>query len=127
MNTLSPSLLYLTLMLTQLSLYSSIPSIPSIPLLPLSPHLASSGSTYDTWVSNAGPGGVPLTMKYYMTDLTNPVDVTYSGAKPEIRIKGPYVYRSLQETCVCVCDVCVMWVMCRAMCCVVHGCVAGVG
>ena len=80
----------------------SLPSLPLSPFCPILPHLASSGSTYDTWVSNAGPGGVPLTMKYYMTDLTNPVDVTYSGAKPEIRIKGPYVYRSLQETDVCV-------------------------
>jgi hypothetical protein len=73
------------------------------------PPLASSGATYDTWVSNAGPSGVPLTMKYYMTDLTNAVDVTYSGAKPEIRIKGPYVYK--RRVCVWgVCGVCVVCV-----------------
>ena len=48
-------------------------------------------------------------MKYYMTDLTNAVDVTYSGAKPEIRIKGPYVYK--RRVCVWgVCGVCVVCV-----------------
>ena len=49
--------------------------------------------SFDTWVSNSGEDGLPITYDIYLFDIANYQDVLQKGAKPSLTQKGPYRYR----------------------------------
>ena len=52
-------------------------------------HPLNGNTNYDRWVSTAIEGGYPIWLEIRAYNITNPYDVMYHGATPQLQIVGP--------------------------------------